>query len=96
MAKFVYTNTRMGKKRFRTRRQVSCPIIGAFLCYRARIVRVIAEARGQRAMIESLDATNAGHSSARSRRAARANPASSYSELGLRRGPSDGQPSFHN
>lgn len=26
-------------------------------CYRTRIVRVIAEARGQRAMIESLDTT---------------------------------------
>jgi hypothetical protein len=51
-----------------------------------RNVRVIAEARGQRAMIESLDATNAGHSSARAKRAARANYAPSYSELGLHRG----------
>jgi hypothetical protein len=38
-----------------------------------RNVRVIAEAPEQRAMIESLDATNAGHSSARSKLAARAN-----------------------
>ena len=36
-----------------------CPPIGALLRYQARIVRVIAEARGQRAMIESLDTT--GH-----------------------------------
>ncbi|CAE6788666.1 hypothetical protein R69776_04651 [Paraburkholderia nemoris] len=34
-----------------------CPPIGALLRYRTRIVRVIAEARGQRAMIESLDTT---------------------------------------
>ncbi|MDR6450305.1 UNVERIFIED_ORG: hypothetical protein ABIC54_000772 [Burkholderia sp. 1263] len=47
----------MEKKRSRTRRQTSCPIIGALLRYRTRIVRVIAEARGQRAMIESLDTT---------------------------------------
>ncbi|WP_231584978.1 hypothetical protein [Burkholderia sp. 9120] len=32
-----------------------CPPIGALLRYRTRIVRVVAEARGQRAMIESLD-----------------------------------------
>jgi hypothetical protein len=34
-----------------------CPPVGALLRYRTRILRVIAEARGQRAMIESLDAT---------------------------------------
>jgi hypothetical protein len=45
----------MEKKRPRTRLQPSCPTIGALLRYRTRIVRVIAEARGQRAMIESLD-----------------------------------------
>ncbi|MFM0007084.1 MULTISPECIES: hypothetical protein [Paraburkholderia] len=45
----------MEKKHSRTRRQTSCPTIGALLRYRTRIVRVIAEARGQRAMIESLD-----------------------------------------
>jgi hypothetical protein len=47
--------TSMEEKRSRTRRQPSCPTIGALLRYRTRIVRVIAEARGQRAMIESLD-----------------------------------------
>ncbi|WNC93400.1 hypothetical protein RI103_21585 [Paraburkholderia sp. FT54] len=45
----------MEKKRSRIRREALCPPIGALLCYRARIVRVVAEARGQRAMIESLD-----------------------------------------
>ena len=45
----------MEKKRSGTRRQTSCPTIGALLRYQTRIVRVIAEARGQRAMIESLD-----------------------------------------
>lgn len=49
----------MEKKRSRIRRQALCPPIGALLRYQARIVRVIAEARGQRAMIESLDTT--GH-----------------------------------
>jgi len=34
-----------------------CPPIGALLRYQTRIVRVVAEARGQRAMIESLDTT---------------------------------------
>ncbi|WP_345815139.1 hypothetical protein AAGS40_22705 [Paraburkholderia sp. PREW-6R] len=47
----------METKRSRIRRQVLCPPIGALLRYRARIVRVVAEARGQRAMIESLDAS---------------------------------------
>jgi hypothetical protein len=45
----------METKRTRARRQPLCPQIGALLRYRARIVRVVAEARGQRAMIESLD-----------------------------------------
>ncbi|MFM0728689.1 hypothetical protein PQQ53_34070 [Paraburkholderia strydomiana] len=45
----------MAKKRSRARRQPSCPAIGALLRYRTRTVRVIAEARGQRATIESLD-----------------------------------------
>ncbi|HEX7907771.1 MAG TPA: hypothetical protein VF534_06730 [Paraburkholderia sp.] len=45
------------RSRSRSRREVSCPTIGALLRYQTRIVRVIAEARGQRAMIESLDTT---------------------------------------
>jgi hypothetical protein len=45
----------MEKKRSRNHRDALCPPIGALLRYRTRIVRVIAEARGQRAMIESLD-----------------------------------------
>ncbi|MBK3745039.1 hypothetical protein G3A39_38245 [Paraburkholderia aspalathi] len=45
----------MVKKRSRIRREALCPPIGALLRYRTRIVRVVAEARGQRAMIESLD-----------------------------------------
>jgi hypothetical protein len=47
----------MEQKRSRTGREISCPTIGALLRYRTRIVRVIAEARGRRAMIESLDTT---------------------------------------
>lgn len=47
----------MEKKRSRLRREALCPPIGALLRYRTRIVRVIAEARGQRAVIESLDTT---------------------------------------
>jgi hypothetical protein len=47
----------MEQKRSRTGREISCPTIGALLRYRTRIVRVLAEARGQRAMIESLDTT---------------------------------------
>ncbi|MFM0093714.1 hypothetical protein PQR46_43445 [Paraburkholderia sediminicola] len=47
----------MEKKRLRSRREPLCPPIGALLRYRTRTVRVIAEARGQRAMIESLDTT---------------------------------------
>jgi hypothetical protein len=42
-------------KRSRIRREDLCPPNGPLLRYRMRIVRVIAEARGQRAMIESLD-----------------------------------------
>jgi hypothetical protein len=45
----------MKKKRSRTGRENPCPTIGALLRYGTRVVRVIAEARGQRAMIESLD-----------------------------------------
>lgn len=39
------------------RRQLkpSCPPIGALMSYRERIVRVLAEACGQRVMIESVD-----------------------------------------
>lgn len=47
----------MEKKRSRIHRDALCPPIGALLRYQARIVRVVAEARGQRAMIESLDTT---------------------------------------
>jgi hypothetical protein len=47
----------MEKKRSRIHQEAFCPPIGALLRYRTRIVRVIAEARGQRAMIESLDTT---------------------------------------
>ena len=43
-----YIDTRMEKKRARSRRDALCPPIGALLRYRTRIVRVIAEARGQR------------------------------------------------
>ncbi|MFL9858003.1 hypothetical protein PQR72_20055 [Paraburkholderia madseniana] len=47
----------MEKKRSRIHQEALCPPIGALLRYRTRIVRVIAEARGQRAMIESLGTT---------------------------------------
>ncbi|MFM0084864.1 hypothetical protein P0D72_39285 [Paraburkholderia sediminicola] len=47
----------MERKRSRIRPDALCPPIGALLRYRTRVVRVIAEARGQRAMIESLDTT---------------------------------------
>lgn len=33
----------------------ACPAIGALMRYRDRVVRVLAEARGQRVMIESID-----------------------------------------
>jgi hypothetical protein len=52
-----YIDTRMEKKRSRIRRDPLCPPVGALLRYRTHIVRVIAEARGQRAMIESRDTT---------------------------------------
>jgi hypothetical protein len=42
----------MEKKRSRIRTESRCPPIGALLRYP---VRVVAEARGQRALIESLD-----------------------------------------
>jgi hypothetical protein len=45
----------MQKERSRIRREA--PPVGALLRYQARIVRVVAEARAQRAMIESLDTT---------------------------------------
>ncbi|WP_429300443.1 hypothetical protein [Paraburkholderia sp. GAS199] len=45
----------MEKNRTRRCREALCPPIGALLRYQARIVRVVAEARGQRAMIESRD-----------------------------------------
>ena len=51
------SNGGMETKRSRVRRQILCPPIGALLRYQTRIVRVVAEARGQRAMIESLDTT---------------------------------------
>ena len=39
----------------RERKRAVCPPIGALMRYRDRIVRVIAEASGQRAVIESVD-----------------------------------------
>jgi hypothetical protein len=39
----------------RRQARVACPDIGALMRYRDRIVRVLAEARGQRVMIESVD-----------------------------------------
>lgn len=42
-------------RRLHIQKELLCPPIGTLLRYRTRIVRVIAEARGQRAMIESLD-----------------------------------------
>ncbi len=50
----AYIDSGMEKKRSRSRREALCPPIGALLRYR---VRSSAEARGQRAMIESLDIT---------------------------------------
>jgi hypothetical protein len=47
----------MEKRRSRIRRVALCPRIGALLRYQTRTVRVVAEARGARAMIESLDNT---------------------------------------
>jgi hypothetical protein len=37
-------------------KKIACPPIGALMRYRDRIVRVVAEASGQRAMIESVGA----------------------------------------
>ncbi|MFL9935074.1 hypothetical protein P0D88_39485 [Paraburkholderia sp. RL18-103-BIB-C] len=39
----------------RKRKKTVCPPIGALMRYRDRIVRVVAEASGQRAVIESID-----------------------------------------
>jgi len=39
----------------RKRKKAVCPPIGSLMRYRDRIVRVIAEASGQRAVIESVD-----------------------------------------
>jgi hypothetical protein len=39
----------------RRQARAACPDIGALMRYRDRIVRVLAEARGQRVMIESVD-----------------------------------------
>jgi hypothetical protein len=39
----------------RKRKKVVCPPIGALMRYRDRTVRVVAEASGQRAVIESID-----------------------------------------
>jgi hypothetical protein len=42
-------------KTSRKRKRVACPPIGSLMRYRDRIVRVVAEASGQRAVIESID-----------------------------------------
>ncbi|CAB3770878.1 hypothetical protein [Paraburkholderia humisilvae] len=39
----------------RGRRKAVCPEIGVLMRYGERVVRVVAEARGQRVIIESLD-----------------------------------------
>jgi hypothetical protein len=39
----------------RKRKKTVCPPIGALMRYRDRIVRVVAEASGQRAVIEAID-----------------------------------------
>ncbi len=39
----------------RGRRKTVCPEIGVLMRYEERVVRVVAEARGQRVIIESLD-----------------------------------------
>ncbi|MBY4791626.1 hypothetical protein [Burkholderia multivorans] len=39
----------------RPRRRSACPEIGALMRYGVRVVRVVAEARGQRVIIESVD-----------------------------------------
>ena len=50
----VNATQRRGNVR-RRRTAPACPDIGALMRYRDRIVRVLAEARGQRVMIESVD-----------------------------------------
>jgi len=50
----INATRRPGKLR-RRRKEPACPDIGALMRYRDRIVRVLAEARGQRVMIESID-----------------------------------------
>lgn len=47
----------MDRKRSRTGLKGVCPDIGALMRYRDRTVRVVAEASGQRAIIESNDET---------------------------------------
>jgi hypothetical protein len=39
----------------RKRKKAVCPPIGSLMRYRDRIMRVVAEASGQRAVIESID-----------------------------------------
>ncbi|AXF12914.1 hypothetical protein CUJ91_33745 (plasmid) [Paraburkholderia graminis] len=51
----IYIDSRREKKLSRSSRNGLRPPIGALLRYRTRIVLVIAEAHGQRAMTESLD-----------------------------------------
>lgn len=50
----IHAKRRPGGLR-RGRSRLACPDIGALMRYRDRIVRVLAEARGQRVMIESVD-----------------------------------------
>jgi hypothetical protein len=51
----IKATQRPGALRRRRRARPACPDIGALMRYRDRVVRVIAEARGQRVMIESVD-----------------------------------------
>ncbi|WP_240975332.1 hypothetical protein [Paraburkholderia aromaticivorans] len=46
---------RSGRAGLAGRKAPTCPPIGALMCYGERIVRVIAEARGQRVIIESVN-----------------------------------------
>ncbi|MFM0150383.1 hypothetical protein [Paraburkholderia sp. RL18-085-BIA-A] len=48
-------NNSRPRKRRTGRKARACPPIGALMRYRERIVRVIAEASGQRVIIESVD-----------------------------------------
>jgi len=50
----VPAKPRVGALRL-ARKRIACPDIGALMRYRDRVVRVLAEARGQRVMIESVD-----------------------------------------